>query len=394
MLKDLNWPNPYVSSATSAATSVSGESGVKMLGPYDYVSPTYWLTAHQLGGAYGFNTETGPGPAVPPVESLQNFLPPEHMWPIDSWWSFHAGGGNFRTLDVFNQALEKRYGTSSNLNEYTMRSQLMSYEGERAMFEAFGKNKYVSTGVIQWMLNNAWPSLIWHLYDYYLRPGGSYFGAKKGCEPLHIQYAYDDSSIVVVNSYRQDFANLTATVEVLNFDLSSQFSKSVHFDIKSDAVNKLFTIPSLANLSETYFIRLVLTNPKGTVVSNNFYWLPRQPDVLDFANSTWYLTPTTTFGSLQSLNKLPRTHLQSKVSVESNSSETTATVTLKNTGHSLAFAIDLRLNSNKEEILPVRWEDNYISLLPGESRSIQAHFHTHDWNKRPLTLLVRGWNTD
>ena len=179
VLEELHWPNPRVSSATSAATQFSGESGVKMLGPYDYVSPLYWLTAHRLGGAYGFNTETGPGPAVPPLESLQIFLPVEHLWPIDSWWGYHAGGGPFRTLDVFTAAMNERYGRASNLEEYETRAQLMAYEGERAMFEAFGRNKYVSTGVIQWMLNNAWPSVIWHLYDYYLRPGGGYFGAKK-----------------------------------------------------------------------------------------------------------------------------------------------------------------------------------------------------------------------
>ena len=76
----------------------------------------------------------------------------------------------------------------------------MAYEGERAMFEAYGRNKYTATGVIQWMLNNAWPSLIWHLYDFYLRPGGGYFGTKKANEPLHVQYSYDDRSIAVVNS--------------------------------------------------------------------------------------------------------------------------------------------------------------------------------------------------
>ena len=76
----------------------------------------------------------------------------------------------------------------------------MAYDTERAMFESYSRNKYVSTGVIQWMLNNAWPSMIWHLYDYYLDTGGGYFGAKKACEPLHVQYSYDDQCVVVVNS--------------------------------------------------------------------------------------------------------------------------------------------------------------------------------------------------
>ena len=113
------------------------------------------------------------------------------------------------------------------------------------MFEAFGRNKYVATGVIQWMLNNAWPSVIWHLYDYYLRPGGGYFGAKKACEPLHIQYSYDDRSIAVVNSYYRDFKGLKASATVYNLDLAEKFSKSVTLDVASDSVQKAFVMPDL-----------------------------------------------------------------------------------------------------------------------------------------------------
>ncbi len=179
ILKELNWPNPYESSATARPTTVTGATGVKMTGPYEYVAPSYWLLDKTRGGAHGFIAETSPGPAVPPIDSLRAMLPPEHLWPIDSWWNYHAGGGMFADIHVFTNALNERYGPSASVEEYAMKAQVMEYEGERAMFEAFGRNKYTSTGVIQWMLNNAWPSMIWHLYDYYLRPGGSYFGAKK-----------------------------------------------------------------------------------------------------------------------------------------------------------------------------------------------------------------------
>jgi exo-1,4-beta-D-glucosaminidase len=124
------------------------------------------------------------GPAVPPIESLKEMLPPEHLWPIDDWWNFHAGGNEFKDITVFTEALDRRYGQAQDAEDFAFKSQVMSYEGVRAMFEGYSRNKYTSTGVIQWMLNNAWPSMIWHLYDYYLRPGGGYFGTKKALEPL------------------------------------------------------------------------------------------------------------------------------------------------------------------------------------------------------------------
>ena len=174
--KEIHWPKPVISSATAKKAEVSGDSGVKMSGPYDYVPPDYWLLDTKAGGAYGFNTETSPGPAVPPFEELKTFIPEDKLWPIGDAWNFHAGGGKFKNIDLFTHALEMRYGSAKGAADYAWKSQAMTYEGQRAMFEAYGRNKYKSTGIIQWMLNNAWPGLIWHLYSYDLRPAGGYFG--------------------------------------------------------------------------------------------------------------------------------------------------------------------------------------------------------------------------
>lgn len=165
ILKDCDWPNPSVSSASGKSTTV-GQSGMKMTGPYEYVAPSFWYLDTQRGGAHGFNTETSPGPAIPPIESLRLMLPEDHLWPVDSVWEYHAGGMS-DTLSVFTEALDKRYGASTSVEEYSRKAQIQAYEGHRAMTEAYGRNKYTSTGVIQWMLNNAWPSMIWHLYDWY-----------------------------------------------------------------------------------------------------------------------------------------------------------------------------------------------------------------------------------
>src|SRR5216683_2845495 len=87
--KELQWPNPIVSSASEQKAAVSGDSGVKMTGPYEYVPPVYWLADTQAGGAYGYNTETSPGPAIPPRQSLEKFIPKDHLWPIDDVWNYH-----------------------------------------------------------------------------------------------------------------------------------------------------------------------------------------------------------------------------------------------------------------------------------------------------------------
>src|SRR5262249_7096518 len=162
------------------------------------------------------------------------------------------------------------------------KSQLMTYEAQRAMFEGYGRNKYNSTGVIQWLMNNAWPSLIWHLYDYYLRPGGGYFGTKKALEPVHVQYSYDDSSIVVVNSLYQVFSGYSVTAEVYNMDSTQVFTKTMPVSIPEDSSTRVFYLQTLDGLSRTYFVRLLLHDDRGNVVSSNFYWLSTQPDVFNW----------------------------------------------------------------------------------------------------------------
>ena len=393
ILKDTDWPNPYQSSATAKPTTVTGESGVKMTGPYEYVAPAYWLADKEHGGAYGFNTETSPGPAVPPLASLKLFIPPDHLWPIDDVWDYHAGGGEFKTIQVFRQALEARYGPSSGVEDFAEKSQVMAYEGERAMFEAYGRNKYVSTGVVQWMLDNAWPSLIWHLYDYYWRPGGSYFGAKKACEPLHIQYAYDDRSVYVVNSFYRSFEGLKAEARVYNLDLAEKYSKEASVDAGSDSTTKVLTIPDLPDLSPTYFVRLDLKDSLGNVASRNFYWLSTQPDVLDWGNSKWYYTPTKSFSDMKSLATLPQVKVTLSGRFEPRGDEGLAAVTVENPSQSLAFFVHLRVaKPDGEEVLPALWEDNYFPLFPKEKRQVSARYYLKDAGNAAPSIHVDGWN--
>jgi exo-1,4-beta-D-glucosaminidase len=401
IVNELDWPNPFESSATERPTEVSGKTGVKMTGPYDWVPPNYWLLDKTRGGAHGFNSETGPGPAIPPIESLRKMLPEDRLWPVNTWWDYHAGGGAFKDLKVFTTALDARYGPSSGVEEFARKAQVMAYEGHRAMFEAFGRNKYTSTGVIQWMLNNAWPSMIWHLYDWYLRPGGSYFGAKKANEPLHIQYSYDDASVVVVNSFYRAYPGMKARAWVYNIDMSEKFAKDAALDVAEDSSTRVFTIPALDGLSSTYFVRLALEDASGKTASTNFYWLSTKPDDPDWDQSTWYYTPEKSYADYTVLNNLPPVELKYSAESEVKGDDGITRVTVENLSRHLAFAVHLMVKTVKRdeedvreeaEILPVLWEDNYFPLLPGEKRIVAATYKAADAGKKPPAVQVEGWN--
>ncbi len=407
--KQLLWPNPVVSSATGKTTSITGDSGVKMTGPYEYVAPSYWendtpaghsggkqCNAGGCGGAYGFNSETSMGPAVPPIESIEAMVGKDHRWPIDDVWNYHAGGGEFKTIQVFSDALSKRYGPSNNVEDFALKSQLQTYEGVRAMYEAYSRNKYQSTGVIQWMLNNAWPSMIWHLYDYYLRPAGGYFGAKKAMEMLHPVYGYDDHSIWLVSSQYTEAKSLKLITKIYNLDMTEKFSQETNVDALPDSTAKIFTLPDVADLGPTYFLFLRLQDAEGKQVGSNFYWLSTKPETLDWTKSTWWMTPTESFANYTALSQLPKVKLKISDKTGRKGEESITHVTLENPSKALAFFIRLKINkgSQGEEILPVIWEDNYISLLPGEHRTITATYRAAELGSSQAAVQVSGWNVE
>jgi exo-1,4-beta-D-glucosaminidase len=378
------------------------------------VAPSYWETDPYLqtkvnrcnaggcGGAYGFNSETSMGPAVPPIESIERMVPREHLWPAhapaDEYWNFHAGGGKFKTMQVFTDALNARYGNARSAEDFTYKSQLMAYEGVRAMYEAYSRNKYTSTGVIQWMLNNAWPSMIWHLYDYYLRPGGGYFGAKKALQPLDPVYGYDDRSVWLVSSQYVDAKGMKLTARVFNLDGTQKFAKETALDAPADSTAKVFELPRIEGLSPAYFLDLRVTDGSSQLVGSNFYWLSTKPETLDWAKSNENTTPTASYADYTSLAQLPKVKLNVSSRSEriGNSGDVVTRVTVENPSKSLAFFVRLKLDQGKggEEILPVVWQDNYISLLPGEKREITATYRASSLGAEEPEIEVSGWNVE
>jgi exo-1,4-beta-D-glucosaminidase len=272
----------------------------------------------------------------------------------------------------------------------------MTYEGVRAMYEAYSRNKYTSTGVIQWMLNNAWPSMIWHLYDYYLRPGGGYFGAKKALQALDPVYGYDDHSVWLVNSQYVDAKGLKLSTRVFNLDGTQKFSKDVALNAGADNTAKVFELPPIEGLSPAYFLDLRVTDSGGRLVGSNFYWLSTKRETLDWAKSNWYTTPTASYADYTSLAQLPKVKLNVSISTHSLDNDEVMHVTVENPSKSVAFFVRLKLDKGNggEEILPVVWEDNYISLLPGEKREITATYRAADLGAAKAEVEVSGWNVD
>ena len=236
--------------------------------------------------------------------------------------------------------------------------------------------------------------MIWHLYDYYLLPGGGYFGTKKACEPLHVQYSYDDRSVVVVNNTYRPIGEIKVTAKVFDLNMQEKYSNSAKVNPPDYGNVRAFAIPNIEGISSTYFIKLTLENAAGKTVSSNFYWLSTKDDVLDWTKSTWYYTPTSSLADFTALQDLEPVKLKAAGRIERKGETESVRVTIENPGRSLAFSVRLQINRgvNGDEVVPVLWEDNYIELLPGEKRELTATYRVKDLDGKRPVLSVSGWN--
>jgi exo-1,4-beta-D-glucosaminidase len=243
-------------------------------------------------------------------------------------------------------------------------------------------------------MNTAWPGLIWHLYDYYLRPGGGYFGTMKALEPLHVQYSYDDSSIVVVNSFYGEFSGYRVTAEVYNLDSTRMFTKTLPVSIPEDSAIRVFYLPKIDGLSRTYFLRLLLNDDGGNLVSSNFYWLSTQTDVFDWNAPDFPYARLQTYADLTDLQNLPPTRVSVNWRSDSADTDQVEHVTVQNQSQSLAFFVRLTVRKGQDggDVAPVYWSDNYFPLLPGESRILTAAYPKKLLGGASSYIQIDGWN--
>jgi exo-1,4-beta-D-glucosaminidase len=244
-------------------------------------------------------------------------------------------------------------------------------------------------------LNNAWPSTIWHRYDYYLQPAGGYYGTKKANEPLHILYSYEDRGVIAVNSQYVAVTGVTATVRAYDFDLKETFKHEQKMDLDPDSVKSIVTLPEVADDPKAgmYFVDLRLTDASGKIVSSNFYWLSKKLPAFDWDKTQFVTTPVSSDEDVTALNRLPRVRLQATAALVKRNA---VQVSMRNPSKNLAFQVHVGVRNAKgdSEILPVLWEDNYFVLMPGERRTITARYLSPRVALQGAQVLVEGWNIE
>ena len=365
---------PYVNSAKNLYSTVSGWSGTKMEGPYDYVAPDYWYFDTEHGGAFGFNTETGIGANIPQMESLRRMIPAEALWPLSADWNYHctASASCMNTVDRLVECVTGQYGAPNDLDDFVRKAHALDYAGTRAMFESFRARMPESTGIVQWMLNSAWPSIFWQLYDWYGVPTAAYYGVKKACEPVQLIFNYKDRKVYLVSECR-NCQDMTAYVQVFDADSKLIGQEYQNAPARYRSVVPLFDLRKYDG--KAHFVALMLAGQDGKMVADNFYAIGAKDNVYDFPRSTWYDTPVTAWSDL----RFVFAHPADDIAVTVNPTDDGYEVTLENRSDYIAPQLILKaLDANGQLVVPAWWSDNFIPLLPGETKSVTCRTDCKD----------------
>jgi hypothetical protein len=352
---------PYISS--SADDVVSGH------GPYRAMPVNHYFLK---GPTAKIHSEMGM-PNVMTVDSLKATMPESSLWPLGRMYGLHdfaldgaQGGASFL------ERMQKSYGPVSNVNDWATIAQFVNYEGYRAMYEAQSRNRM---GLLIWMSHSAWPSLVWQTYDYYFEPTAGYFGARKGSEPLHIQWNPTTEAVEVVNYSGGNAPGLTATAQVFNIDGNMAWEKTARVDSAEDTTKSVIDMEYPLGITPVHFIRLRLTR-RADLVSENFYWRG-----LEDAN-------------FRQLRELPKVPLEATTTVADTADGYRLTTELVN--HASTPAIMVRLKvvraASGDRILPALYSDNYVSLMPGERRTVTTDVTRADARGERPRMAVEGFN--
>jgi exo-1,4-beta-D-glucosaminidase len=405
ILDELHWQNATVDTVSSLARDENGEpewDGIDMAGPYSWRPPTYWFSG-RYGATWGATAEQGDNEHIPPFASLKRFIPPDKLWPINDTWSFHAGSNeNNAALTNIQRAVDSRYGPSSNAEMFANKAQLAHYEATRAQFEAFAANGWATHKMtIYWMLNSHWPSFFGNIFDYFLRPGGAYFGAKKGLRPLSVvfdSYATGDHSLAkvsVVNQTHSDQQKLRARVRV--YDLQGNLREDRAADnikVVSGGAVQVMALPRSAQDSDVFFVRCELLDSTGKVITENVYWQSQQSDDIgDPDNDSPFELQQASWADMTALNYLARVPLTITAQHDPSAGDRDVVVRLRNpTGHVAFFErAEILPTHDGDEILPVEYSDNYVTVFPGET--VEIHGEVPATGDVPKWARVTGYNT-
>ncbi|WP_163175125.1 sugar-binding domain-containing protein [Bacteroides sp. 51] len=383
---------PYIGSAKGLTSSVTGRTGMKMVGPYEYVGPDYWFLDSIYGGAYGFNTETGPGAQMPVYESIVKMIPEDKLWPLNDVWNYHCTTARvaLNTLDFQNNVIDGMYGKPENLQEYLQSAYLLNYESTKSMFEAFRVNRKEATGLIQWMLNSAWPSLYWQLYDYYQIPVPAYYGVKTANMPHQLIYNYKDNGIYAVNETLTPGEGLKAVIKGFSIDSKPVYEEEIAFSTEPNSSKKIFTIE---NTLKNSFVSLNIYNAAGEQIAENFYCLSSIPNEYDWKKTDWVGTPMTGFADFKDLRKMPNVDLKLNTSLQDSKNGKLIRLEIENPSSTIALFTCLKLKDAQGEIVcPSYWDDNYISILPGEKVVLHCDTDNAKPDTNGLIITASGYN--
>ena len=370
---------PYVCSASGVKSTVTGPSGMKMAGPYEYVGPDYWFIDTKRGGAYGFNTETNPGMNIPQKENVERLLGGEPAWPIGPAWDYHctASSSHMNNTKIEEAAVAGTYGEADSFEDFVKKAHALDYDSTRSMYEAFRCNIGKATGIVNWMLSSAWPSLYWQLYDWYGVPTAGYYGVKHACAPVQLIYNYGDRSVYAVNDAAPK-ATYSAEITFLGADSRKLIGKTVSFLSEERKPVRLEKLPA----GVPGFLSLVLRDAAGNVSARNFYCIGADNGEYAWDKADWWGIPMTGFADLSFVSALPK----ADVTLETTPVDGGISVKLTNNSEVVSFQNILKaFGADGNLIGGAIWEDNFISLLPGESRTVLctapgAEIKLDSWN--------------
>jgi hypothetical protein len=197
------------------------------------------------------------------------------------------------------------------------------------------------------------------------------------CEPLHIQFNQDDSTVAVINRTFKGAGPLTADVTIYSTSSKVLYKHAVTMSLSETGTASAMPLKNqLTNINELAIVVLDLKDATGKVISRNTYW-------------------TAAGNDYKGLNDMSRTNVTTTVvKTEKGAKENKYTLHIANNSSKLAFFVRPQLLANGDEVMPSCWSANYFTLAPGQSVTVSVTAPIAKLGNAKPAVLVEGWNVE
>lgn len=151
-------------------------------------------------------------------QAYERFFPENKLWPMNEMWEDRMLTNPYAAHRMMFSEAQRRfvtecYGEPKNIDEFISEGMTLHAEMLRCEIEYQRANKGITSGFMNWMYSDMWPTGTWAVVDYYTEPKQAYYQMKRSYEPVLMSFMQNREEEILLIGMNDTFDDVEAQFE-------------------------------------------------------------------------------------------------------------------------------------------------------------------------------------